>query len=258
MLRTIIQIDEEKCDGCGLCVSACHEGALGLVDGKAKLLRDDYCDGMGDCLPACPAGAISFIEREAAAYDEAAVRTYMAQQTAEVRACPFGAGSLSTFFGEGANENEVAEESAQGGGVVNEANARPGATLATEDTTANDFHLQNWPAQIKLAPVQAPYFAGCDLLIAADCTAFSYGAFRDEFMQGRTVLIGCPKLDSVDYAEKITAIFATNDIRSITVARMQVPCCGGIEMAAKRALAASGKAIPLRIATISTDGRIVG
>ncbi len=202
MIRTIIHIDEDRCDGCGLCVSACHEGALGLVNGKAKLLRDDYCDGMGDCLPTCPAGAISFIEREAAAYDEAAVKAHMA-------------------------------------------------------ANALDSQLCNWPVQIKLAPPMAPYFTGCDLLIAADCTAFAYARFHADFMRGKVTLIGCPKLDAVDYAEKLSAIIGGNDIRSVTVARMQVPCCGGIEMAARRALAASGKNVPLEVVTFTASGDIL-
>ncbi len=219
MIRTIIQIDEGKCDGCGLCVSACHEGALGLVDGKARLLRDDYCDGMGDCLPACPTGAISFVEREAAAYDEAAVAAHMEEKKAAALAA-----SAST--------------------------PAPSAAPVSQ--------LVNWPVQIKLAPLSAPYFDGADLLIAADCAAFAYASFHADFMVGRVTLVGCPKLDAVDYADKLAAIISGNNIRSLTVARMQVPCCGGIENAARRALAASGKDIPLAVATISTKGRLLG
>jgi len=219
VIRTIIQIDEDKCDGCGLCVSACHEGALGLVDGKARLLRDDYCDGMGDCLPACPTGAISFVEREAAAYDEAAVAAHMEEKKA----------------------------------------AAPAAFASTPAPSATPVsQLVNWPVQIKLAPLSAPYFDGADLLIAADCTAFAYASFHADFMAGRVTLVGCPKLDAVDYTDKLAAIISGNNIRSLTVARMQVPCCGGIENAARRALAASGKDIPLAVATISTKGQLLG
>ena len=216
MIRTIIQIDEEKCTGCELCVRACHEGALGMVDGKARLLRDDYCDGMGDCLPACPAGAIAFVQREAAAYDEAAVAAHMAARAKAEDEC---AGAVPS-------------------------------------------QLRNWPVQIKLAPPMAPYFAGADVLVAADCTAFAYGAFHNDFMRGKVALVGCPKLDAVDYSEKLTAIFANNSIASVTVARMEVPCCGGLEFAARVALETAAqvtdRAIPLRVATISTDGRLLG
>lgn len=209
MLRKIIRIDESKCNGCGRCAAACHEGAIAMVEGKARLMREDYCDGLGDCLPACPVNAISFEEREAPAYDEAAVK---AAQVLQGKPAP-----------------------------------RPvdGAS-----------QLRNFPVQIKLAPVNALYFTDADLLIAADCTAFAYGAFHQDFLKGRVALIGCPKLDAVNYAEKLTAILATNDIRSVTVTRMTVPCCGGLEMAVRRALAASGKAIPLNVVTISTDGTI--
>ncbi|MFQ7288106.1 MAG: ATP-binding protein [Lacrimispora saccharolytica] len=200
MIRKIIQIDTEKCNGCGLCAKACHEGAIGMVDGKAKLLRDDYCDGLGDCLPACPVNAISFTVREAAAYDEAAV---LAKK---------GKGS----------------------------------------------QLQQWPVQIRLVPVEAPFFQGTDLLVAADCTAYAYAEFHKEFIRGRVTLVGCPKLDSVDYAEKLTEILRNNEIRSVTVVRMEVPCCGGMENAVKRALQASRKLLPWQVVTISTDGKILG
>lgn len=200
MIRKIIQIDTEKCNGCGLCAKACHEGAIGMVDGKAKLLRDDYCDGLGDCLPACPVNAISFTVREAAAYDEAAV---LAKK---------GKGS----------------------------------------------QLQQWPVQIRLVPVEAPFFQGTDLLVAADCTAYAYAEFHKEFIRERVTLVGCPKLDSVDYAEKLTEILRNNEIRSVTVVRMEVPCCGGMENAVKRALQASGKLLPWQVVTISTDGKILG
>ena len=196
MIRRIIQIDEEKCNGCGACAAACHESAIGMVDGKAKLLRDDYCDGLGDCLPACPTGAITFVESEAAAYDEAAV----------IR------------------------------------NQRP---------------LQQWPVQIKLVPTSAPYFDGAKLLIAADCTAYAYASFHEDFKNEKIVLVGCPKLDSVDYSEKLEEIIRSNNITEVTIVRMEVPCCGGLEMAAKRALQNSGKFIPWQVATISVDGKIL-
>lgn len=204
MIRRIITIDEEKCNGCGLCAKACHEGAIGMADGKAKLQREDYCDGLGDCLPACPMNAISFEEREAPAYNEAAVLA--AKKAKEERR----SGSLSNF-----------------------------------------------PVQIKLLPPNAPYFNGADLLIAADCTAYSYSNFHQDFMQNRVTMIGCPKLDAVDYAEKLTQIFKHNDIRSVTVTRMTVPCCGGLPYAVKTAIENSGKDIPLYIATISPNGQIV-
>ena len=207
MVRQVIQIDEDKCNGCGVCVNACHESALGIVDGKAKLLRDDYCDGMGDCLPECPTGAISFIEREAAAYDEAAVK-----------------------------ENQKKK------------------AMQEQIITSK---LTNWPVQIKLAPPQAPYFEGAKLLIAADCTAYAYANFYQDFIKGKIALIGCPKLDSVDYSEKLTTIIKNNHIESVTIVRMEVPCCGGLEMAAKKALQESGKIIPWQVVTISIDGKIL-
>ena len=222
--RRIVHIDEEKCNGCGACASACHEGAIAMVDGKARLMREDYCDGLGDCLPACPTGAISFETREAAAYDEAAVK---AAKAAAPHACP---GSRPATFARA---------------------ARP----AGADNVPSQ--LSQWPVQIKLAPVNAPWFSGADLLIAADCTAFAYGNFHADFIRGRVALVGCPKLDAVDYAEKLSQIFAANDIRSITVARMEVPCCGGLESAVRRALAMSGKQIPLAVRVIATNGELL-
>ena len=219
MIRRIITIDEEKCNGCGLCARACHEGAIDIVDGKAKLLREDYCDGLGDCLPACPMNAISFIEREAPAYNEAAV---LAAKKAKEAPLPCGC---------------------------------PGS--ACRSVQSRGTELRNFPVQIKLMPPNAPYFDGADLLIAADCTAYSYGNFHHDFMQGKVTLIGCPKLDAVDYAEKLTHIFKYNNIRSITVTRMTVPCCGGLSHAVKTALKNSGKDIPLHIVTISPDGQII-
>ena len=225
MLRKIIRIDEEKCNGCGACARACHEGAIAMVNGKARLMREDYCDGLGDCLPACPTGAISFEMREAAAYDEAAVKA--AKASAAPSACP---GSRPGFFQREARSASTAEVPSQ---------------------------LSQWPVQIKLAPVNAPWFSGADLLIAADCTAFAYGNFHADFIRGRVALVGCPKLDAVDYAEKLSQIFAGNDIRSITVARMEVPCCGGLESAVRRALEMSGKDIPVSVRVIATNGELL-
>ncbi len=226
MIRKIIQIDEEKCNGCGLCAQACHEGAIGMVDGKARLLRDDYCDGLGDCLPACPAGAISFIEREAAAYDEAAVQR---RKAASVSACP------------GSQSRSIPRESA------------PMSSPSAPDTSA----LRQWPVQIKLAPIQAPWFDNARLLIAADCSAYAYSAFHRDFIRGRITLIGCPKLDDIDYSEKLTEIIRQNQIKDLTIVRMEVPCCGGLEHAAVTALKNSGKFIPWQVVTLSTDGRIL-
>ena len=229
MIRKIIQIDENKCDGCGICVEACHEGAIGMVDGKAKLLRDDYCDGLGDCLPACPQGAITFVEREAAPYDEAAVLANKKGSACATGGCP---------------------------GSMAKAIRRPQAPTQAE-APRQTSELRQWPVQIKLVPVAAPWFQGAKLLIAADCTAFAYANFHQDFMKDHITLVGCPKLDMVDYTEKLTAILQNNDIKSLTVVRMEVPCCGGIQMAAQRALQASGKFIPWQVVTISTDGRIV-
>lgn len=209
MIRRIITIDESKCDGCGLCAGACHEGAIGIVEGKARLLREHYCDGLGDCLPACPQGAISFEEREAPAYDEAAV---------------------------------LREKAENAGGAV---------------LTRQKNRLTNWPVQIKLAPITAPFFQGAELLVAADCTAYAYANIHEDFIRGRTLLMGCTKLDGVDYAEKLGAILKNNDIRGVTVLRMQVPCCGGMEFAVSRAVEESGKAIPWNVVVISPDGRIL-
>lgn len=235
MVRRVIQIDEEKCNGCGICAEACHEGAIGIVDGKAKLLRDDYCDGLGDCLPNCPVGAISFIEREAAAYDEAAVQENKKKQMQEMGQAPVGGcpGSRMRQL-----ERKPAEENQNAGSPVSS-------------------QLRQWPVQIKLAPVNAPYFDGAKLLIAADCTAYAYGSFHQDFIRGKVTLIGCPKLDDVDYSEKLTEIIRNNDIKSVTVVRMEVPCCGGLEHAAVTALKNSGKFIPWNVVTISIDGKIL-
>lgn len=235
MVRRVIQIDEEKCNGCGICAEACHEGAIGIVEGKAKLLRDDYCDGLGDCLPNCPVGAISFIEREAAAYDEAAVQENKKKQMQAMGQAPVGGcpGSRMRQL-----ERKPAEE-----------NQNAGSPVISQ--------LRQWPVQIKLAPVNAPYFDGAKLLIAADCTAYAYGSFHQDFIRGKVTLIGCPKLDDVDYSEKLTEIIRNNDIKSVTVVRMEVPCCGGLEHAAVTALKNSGKFIPWNVVTISIDGKIL-
>lgn len=206
MKRRIIEINEQMCNGCGLCATACHEGAIGIVDGKARLLRDDYCDGLGDCLPACPTGAITFVEREAAAYDAAAVQAAKAEKTGAV---------------------------------------------------SRRSRLAQWPVQLKLVPVNAPWFRDANVLIAADCSAYAYAAFHEDFMRDHVTLVACPKLDGVDYSIKLAQIFQQNDIRSVTVVRMEVPCCGGLEFAAKRALQESGKEIPFRVVTLSTEGEIL-
>lgn len=211
MLRRIIQIDEEKCNGCGACATACHEGAIAMIDGKARLMRDDYCDGLGDCLPTCPTGAITFVEREAAAYDEHAVMQ---------------------------NKQKKIQQ--------------------PESVPAPQSRLSQWPVQIRLVPVNASYFDGASLLIAADCTAYAYADFHEKFIRNHITLVGCPKLDCVDYSEKLTDIIRSNDVKSITIVRMEVPCCGGLEIAAKTALQNSGKSIPWQVVTISTDGTILG
>lgn len=225
--RTIIAIDEHLCNGCGLCVAACHEGAIDLVGGKAKLMFEHYCDGLGDCLPVCPTGAISFEERVAAAYDEAAV----ARAQHEALAASRSAGAQPTEPG------EFAPSPAEAVGSASE--------------------LRQWPVQIKLVSPSAPYFADADVLVAADCTAFAYGSFHRDFMAGKVTLVGCPKLDAVDYTEKLAEIVSVNDVASITVARMSVPCCGGLERAVRDAAAASGKAVPVYVRTIGTDGQLL-
>lgn len=230
MLRRIIKIDEEKCNGCGACAAACHESAIEMINGKARLTREDYCDGLGDCLPACPADAISFEEREAPAYDKEAVRR--AKMWKHDGKLPCGCPGTQSKAIRHAPEEHVCSE------------AKP------------QSRLMQWPVQLKLAPVDAPYFAGADLLIAADCTAYAYANFHDEFIRNRITLVGCPKLDACDYADKLTAIIANNGVRSVTIVRMEVPCCGGLESAVKRAIQASGKLLPWQAVTITTDGRI--
>ena len=233
MKRRIINIDESKCNGCGACANACHEGAIGMVNGKAKLLRDDYCDGLGDCLPTCPTGAITFVEREAAEYDEKAVLENKRKKLAA--AIPHGCPGHQLRRFERAEEESNDEAKSEHRSVS---------------------RLGQWPCQIKLVPVNAPYFNGAKLLIAADCTAYAYANMHEDFMKGKITLIGCPKLDDTDYSEKLTEIIATNDIKSMTVVRMEVPCCGGLEAAAKKALQASGKFIPWQVVTLSLDGKI--
>jgi len=237
MVRKIIHIDEEKCTGCGLCAKACHEGAIDIVDGKAKLMRENFCDGFGDCLPSCPAGAITFEEREAPAYDEAAVKRAQEEKKMEEMkhmhhegGCP---GSRMMQF----SHDETQSAPAFAGKAVS--------------------RLAQWPCQIKLVPTRAPFFDGAKLLIAADCTAYAYANMHEEFMRGKVTVIGCPKLDAVDYTEKLTEIIKNNDIKSVTIVRMEVPCCGGLQLAAENALKNSGKFIPWQVVTISRDGRIL-
>lgn len=239
MLRKIIQIDEEKCNGCGACAAACHEGAIGMVNGKAKLMRDDYCDGLGDCLPACPTGAITFTVREAAAYNEAAVAENKAKKENDKKECHSN-GALPCGCPGSNSKRIVREEKAE-----------------CNNISAAESRLSQWPVQIKLVPVNAPYFDGAKLLIAADCTAYAYAAFHERFIKGHITLVGCPKLDNADYSEKLTEIIKNNDIKSVTVVRMEVPCCGGLEHAAVTALKNSGKFIPWNVVTVSTDGRIL-
>ena len=231
MKRKIIKIDEDKCIGCGLCAEACHEGAIGMVDGKAKLLRDDYCDGLGDCLPVCPTDAIAFEEREAAEYNEAAV---LANKKSKEEKLPCGCP------GHHAKKIE-----------------RKADSCCEHEEGEIQSRLSQWPVQIKLVPMNAPYFDGANLLIAADCTAYAYGDFHRKFIKNRITLVGCPKLDEGDYSEKLTEIIKNNNIKSVTVVRMEVPCCGGIENAAKAAIQNSGKFLPWQVVTISTDGKIL-
>lgn len=233
MVRKIIKINEEKCNGCGLCAQACHEGAIGMVNGKAKLLREDYCDGLGDCLPACPTGAIIFEMREAPAYNEQAVKA--AQQAKHTEKAPLPCGCP------GSQSKTIVRENS--------------ATPATQSPATSQLH--QWPVQIKLVPIKAPYFDGANLLIAADCTAYAYGDFHNRFIKNHITLIGCPKLDEGDYTQKLTEIIRQNNIKSVTIVRMEVPCCGGIQMAAQNALKASGKFIPWQVVVIGTDGRIL-
>jgi len=233
MVRRIIEINQELCNGCGACAAACHEGAIGMVNGKATLLRDDYCDGLGDCLPTCPTGAITFVEREAAAYDEEAVKANMAARKAASGSCSGGCpGSQSRTM-----------------------DSAP--SMGTPAAPVVQSRLMQWPIQIKLLPIEAPFYNNAKLLIAADCTAFSRADFHERFMKGRITIIGCPKLDMVDYAEKLTEIIRSNNIREVTVVRMEVPCCGGIQRAVETALQNSGKFIPWQVVTLGRDGTIL-
>ena len=275
MLRKIIQIDEAKCNGCGACAAACHEGAIGMYKGKARLLRDDYCDGLGNCLPACPTGAISFIEREAAAYNEAAVQQHQLRQgQAGTGAVPKADAALNSAAPAGGHlacgcPGSLAQElrPRQGNGAPGTralSNGCPGSLAqninrphnAAASADAINSQLRQWPVQIKLVAINSPYFAEADLLIAADCTAYAYGDFHRRFIRDRITLVGCPKLDEVDYSEKLAAIIANNNIKSITVVRMGVPCCGGLQRAAEEALRRSGKQLPLEVIPISTHGEI--
>ena len=292
MVRRVIHIDQEKCNGCGICANACHEGAIGIVDGKAQLLRDDYCDGLGDCLPTCPTGAITFVEREAAAYDEAAVKAHMerrkqeqaATQASDKHSSAVQEASASTgcpgsrarqivheetpaFTGcPGSRARQIVHEETPAftgcpGSRSQQIDHAEEAAEAAQNEAAAPFSMQsqltNWPVQIKLAPVRAPYFNHARLLIAADCTAYAYANFHQEFLKGKVALIGCPKLDDVDYSEKLTEIIRNNDIQSVTIVRMEVPCCGGLQHAAMTALQNSGKFIPWQVVTISIDGKIL-
>lgn len=252
MIRKIIHINEEKCNGCGACANACHEGAIAMIDGKARLIRDDYCDGLGDCLPTCPTGAISFEEREAAAYDEAAVQKHLQikkmikdmdnMPTSSISSCP-GQQAMAI---KRENKNTTPATDV----ILN-------ASEIQLNQISQVSQLAQWPVQIQLAPTTAPYFDGANLLIAADCSAYAYADFHNHFIRNRITLIGCPKLDPVDYTEKLSEIIKNNNIKSLTIVRMEVPCCGGLEHAATQSLKASGKFIPWQVVTIRTDGTIL-
>ena len=238
MIRKIIRIDKEKCNGCGVCADACHEGAIDIINGKAELVREHFCDGLGDCLPECPTGAISFEEREAPAYDEEAVKEAQKKIVTQNQA-------MSSHSG------------CPGSKIMQIRRTETPESVKSSSTVDSVSKLQNWPVQIKLAPVSAPYFDGAKLLIAADCTAYAYASFHKDFIQNKVTLIGCPKLDQVDYSEKLTAIIQNNNIQSVTIVRMEVPCCGGLEMATKKALQNSGKFLPWQVITIGIDGKTI-
>lgn len=277
MIRKIIKIDENKCNGCGICATACHEGAIDIVDGKAKLVREHYCDGLGDCLPACPTGAITFEEREAPAYDDAAVKK--TQEEHKKTAMNMSIDEIMQIKDENERRKLMIAKTKEAGDT-NQTMHRgcPGSRMrqlknssvnsGTGSSSNQDFQntqfaakpvsqLAQWPCQIKLVPTTAPFFDGAKLLIAADCSAYAYANMHDEFMHGKTTIIGCPKLDDIDYSDKLTEIISNNDIREVTIVRMEVPCCGGLEMAAKKALQVSGKFIPWQVVTISIDGQIL-
>ena len=267
MVRKIIHIDEDKCNGCGLCATACHEGAIDMIDGKAKLVRENFCDGLGDCLPNCPTGAITFEEREAPAYDDKEVKK--TQEESRKKADRMTMEEIMKVEDENERRKLMTAKIREEGGMPK--GGCPGSRamqMRREEDPENVENvytgtarpvsrLEQWPCQIKLVPTEAPFFDGAKLLIAADCTAYAYANMHEEFMKGKTTIIGCPKLDSIDYSEKLTEIIANNDIKSVTIVRMDVPCCGGLEMAAKRALQESGKFIPWQVVTISRDGRIL-
>ena len=238
MIRKIIRIDKEKCNGCGACADACHEGAIDIIHGKAELVREHFCDGLGDCLPECPTGAIFFEEREAPEYDEKAVKEAQKKILAK-------------------NQTMAAHVGCPGSKSIQIQRKETSETKKLSSNADQVSSLQNWPVQIKLAPVSAPYFNDAKLLIAADCTAYAYASFHQDFIRNKITLIGCPKLDQIDYSEKLTAIIQNNNIQSVTIVRMEVPCCGGLEMAAKKALQNSGKFIPWQVVTISIDGKIL-
>jgi len=274
MVRQIIHIDEEKCNGCGLCASACHEGAIDIIDGKAKLVRENFCDGFGDCLPGCPTGAITFEEREAPAYDEAAVKASQQRKDEENQSKEEEMkmneretmNEEKIMNGKNMNERSMNQQSMYHAGGCPGSRAvsfaRAEAEISDENKSRSGCvrpvsRLQQWPVQIKLLPTVAPFYDGAKLLIAADCTAYAYANMHEDFMKGKVTLIGCPKLDAVDYSEKLTEIIKNNDIKSVTIVRMEVPCCGGLQMAAEKALQASEKFIPWQVVTISRDGRIL-
>ena len=257
MKRKIVEIDETKCTGCGLCANACHEGAIAMVDGKAKLVKDDYCDGMGDCLPECPAGAIKIVEREAAAYDAEAVEKLKVEKLKGVESAM---SKPKLTESPSSSAQHVALPGGCPGKAMRQFN-RVAAPLPTRQDNSQlltpNSQLSQWPCQIRLVPVKAPFFQGAKLLIAADCTAYAYANFHQEFMRGKVTIVGCPKLDPVDYSEKLTEILRENDIKSVTIVRMEVPCCGGLEMAAKKALQESVKFIPWQVVTLSLDGQVI-
>ena len=270
MIRKIIHIDEEKCNGCGLCAEACHEGAIDIIDGKAKLMRENFCDGFGDCLPGCPTGAITFEEREAPEYDESAVKAAKgAARPVDERSARTEVERRRKTMNEMMHEHHEgvpkhAGESSSGafdrscpGSRMMQFTQREAEGNDLVSTNKSVSRLAQWPCQIKLVPTQAPFFDGAKLLIAADCTAYAYANMHEEFMRGKVTIIGCPQLDAVDYSDKLTEIIRNNDIKSVTIVRMEVPCCGGLQRAAENALKASGKFIPWQVVTISRDGRIL-